>query len=84
MSLKTRTTFSCYNKAEKQKLLQQKGLNTQLPLSYPVHLMKNGNEILNDVMVIFQQQNKIIVIATNIEIVKHVICLEHTHTAVTS
>jgi len=42
--------------------------------------MKNGNEILHDIMVIFQQQNKIIVIATNIEIVKHVICLEHTHT----
>jgi len=42
--------------------------------------MNNGNEILNDIMVIFQQQNEIIVIATNIEIVKHVICLEHTHT----
>ena len=47
-----------------------------LPVSYPVHLMQNRNEIPDDVMVIFQQQNKPVVVAAYSEIVKYMICLE--------
>ena len=41
--------------------------------------MKNRNEISDDIMVIFQQQNKPIVIATNSQVVKHMIRLKHAH-----
>jgi len=38
--------------------------------------MQNRNEIPDDVMVIFQQQNKPVVVAAYSEIVKYMICLE--------
>jgi len=43
--------------------------------------MQNRNKIFDDVVVVFQQKNKAVVVATYVQIVKHVICLQHTHKA---